>query len=273
LFGNWLRRRIELAGVQSGTQDLERFVASLHGMSDTELATLVVIATAVRVSLRMNGQAPDEAYGLTNFPPKEQAIVQLFVSGLVKKFQTSGRQAYAAGAMVWLHTLRAGSTPELRLLGRRMWGELTRGFPHVSEAIEDMGTVTGDALPPEVASESNFIPPGLEPLGHPEKGMADELRAMTASALTDVKSKWIQFDSTIKLKADVPLSVKMDTFVQPITLFIEKRYPALMHGPPELFWLTIFTAILESGTHAKDEVNAAIGELKKKYGPEAPRPA
>jgi hypothetical protein len=265
MFSNWLKRRVEIASVRSATQDLERFVASLRGMSDLELATLVVIATAVRMSLRMNGQAPDEAYGLTNFPPREQATVQLTVSTLVRKFQTTERPAYASGAMVWLHTLRAGSMPELSLLCRQMWGELSRGFPHVAEAIEDMVASTGNALPPEVAQESLFVPPGLEPAER--KSGADELSAMATAAMTDVKAKWIQFNSTIHLKAGIPLAVKMESFAEPTAAFIGKKYPVLMSGPAEMFWLMIFTAVLETGTHAKDEVNAAIGELKRKFGP------
>lgn len=31
-----------------------------------------------------------------------------------------------------------------------------------------------------------------------------------------------------------------------------------------MFWLILFTAILESGTHPKDEVNAAIADLQQK---------
>lgn len=164
MFGDWLNRQFDVAGVRGSTQDLERFVASLRGMSDAGLARLVVTATAVRVWLRMKGRAPDEAYGLTNFPPKERVGAQLAVSDLGRQFQISGREAYAAGALVWLHTLRASSMPELRTLARQMWGELSRGFPHVAEAIEGMVAAKGNTLPLEVAHESNFIPRGLEPL-------------------------------------------------------------------------------------------------------------
>ena len=94
---------------------------------------------------------------------------------------------------------------------------------------------------------------------------ADELSAQTASALEDVKGKWIYFNETIHLKTDVPLSQKIDFFVQPIQQFFQSKYPLLLLGPSEIFWLTVFTAILESGTHPKEEVNAAIAELKEKY--------
>jgi hypothetical protein len=97
--------------------------------------------------------------------------------------------------------------------------------------------------------------------------MADDLRAMTSAAITDVKAKWIQFDSDIHTKADVPLSSKMGIFIEAIPIFLKKKYPHIFLGTSEMFWLTVFTAILESGTHSKDKVNAAIAELKKTYGP------
>jgi hypothetical protein len=94
---------------------------------------------------------------------------------------------------------------------------------------------------------------------------ADELRGQMARATEDIKAKWIGFHSTMHFKADVPLSLKMDTFITPIQLFFEKKYPVLAAGPAETFWLTTFTAILESGTHPKEQVNAAIAELRAKY--------
>jgi hypothetical protein len=94
---------------------------------------------------------------------------------------------------------------------------------------------------------------------------AEELSALSASALEDVKSKWVYFNQTIHLKADVPLSQKIDFFAQPVQQFFETKYPLLLLGSSEIFWLTVFTAILESGTHPKEEVNSAIAELKSKY--------
>jgi len=97
----------------------------------------------------------------------------------------------------------------------------------------------------------------------PSVSFADELSRLTASASEDVKGKWVQFNQAVHLKAEVPLSQKIDLFVQPVQQFFQNKYPVLLQGPAEIFWLTVFTAILESGTHPKEEVNAAIAELKK----------
>jgi hypothetical protein len=94
---------------------------------------------------------------------------------------------------------------------------------------------------------------------------AEELKRLTAAAREEVKAKWIYFNETIQLNEAVPLSQKIDFFVQPIQEFFKNKYPILLIGPTEIFWLTVFTAILESGTHSKESVNAAIEELRGKY--------
>ena len=94
---------------------------------------------------------------------------------------------------------------------------------------------------------------------------AEELSMLTASALKDVKNKWVYFNQSLQLQAEVPLSEKIDFFAHPVQQFFHTKYPLLLSGSSEIFWLTVFTAILESGTHPKGEVNSAIAELKIKY--------
>lgn len=94
---------------------------------------------------------------------------------------------------------------------------------------------------------------------------ADDLQRITSTATDEIKEKWLKFDETLPFKEGVPLSKKIDLFVQPVQEFISNKYPIVLTGPPDIFWLIIFNAILESGTHPKDEVNLAINELSKKY--------
>jgi hypothetical protein len=64
--------------------------------------------------------------------------------------------------MVWLHTLRCLTTPELRDLGRQMWQELERGFPHTPEALARIEAVTHRASPPGTLPACHFIPQDLD---------------------------------------------------------------------------------------------------------------
>lgn len=94
----------------------------------------------------------------------------------------------------------------------------------------------------------------------------ESLKALSDSALAEVKTKWAGFHQSIHLKSGVPLAAKMDMFSQPLLKLFQDKYPQLLTGGPELFWLTLFTAVLQSGTYPKEEVNRAIAQLKSKYG-------
>ena len=98
-----------------------------------------------------------------------------------------------------------------------------------------------------------------------KRSTTTELENSTSAALEDVKRKWIDFDAALIFKDGVPLSEVIEIFAQPIQEFFQNKYPVILLGPAETFWLIVFTAILESETHPKKEVNAAIEELQEKY--------
>ena len=154
---SWLRRKAQLAIVKGGREDLERFVYSLRGQSGAELGTLLVVAASVRIALRQSGVLPDELVKVT--PDPQQAAAQLAVAQLVRRYQSKDRLEEAAGAMVWLHTMRALSIPELRLLGRQMWRELARGHDHVPASLGALGLLPFSAPGLETAK----IPDDLDP--------------------------------------------------------------------------------------------------------------
>lgn len=95
---------------------------------------------------------------------------------------------------------------------------------------------------------------------------AEELSRLSQAARAEVREKWLQFHHSVHLEAGVPLAQKIDLFAQPLAEFFQQHYPQLLLGGSEIFWLTTFTAILESGTHSKDEVNSAVVQLQAKYG-------
>ena len=98
---------------------------------------------------------------------------------------------------------------------------------------------------------------------------AEELGRLAAAAADETRAKWVHFHQTVHLKAEVPLAEKIDFFAQPLSQFFQSKYPQLLLGGSEMFWLTVFTAVLESGTHPKDQVNAAVAQLQIKYGRKA----
>jgi oligoendopeptidase F len=95
---------------------------------------------------------------------------------------------------------------------------------------------------------------------------AEDLTRLSETACAEVQAKWIQFNETIHLKEDESLAQKIDLFAQPISQFFQTKYPQLLAGGSEIFWLTLFTAVQESGTHSSDQVNAAVATLQGIYG-------
>ena len=165
---NWFKnkRSIRLAQVRDATADLERFNVALKGMSDQELGTVVAMAAALRMELREAGLFPDEALGVGfPLPEDKQDFIRRNIGGLVLDWQKKNHPNTAA-AMVWAHTLRAYHFPEVRLLGRQMWGELERGFPHALAAFSFMESIAGQSPPLGSLLASQFIPIGLEPFKH-----------------------------------------------------------------------------------------------------------
>jgi hypothetical protein len=162
---NWMKtkRSIQLAQVRDATADLERFILALKGMSDQEIGTVVAMAAILRMELREMSMFPDEALGVgMPLPEAKQDFIRRNMSGLALDLQKKG-DPNAGSAMVWAHTLRAYHFPEVRLLGRKMWAELERGFPHTLSAFSFMESISGQQPPLGALPASRFIPVGLEP--------------------------------------------------------------------------------------------------------------
>jgi|HubBroStandDraft_4_1064222.scaffolds.fasta_scaffold158946_3 hypothetical protein len=158
MLGSWIKRKVQLAGIKGAREDLERFVESLRGQSDKEIGAVVAMAAVVRVALRQSGLLPDELLQVTEDP--QQSMAQLAVAKAARRYQGEKRYEEANGAMVWLHSLRALSTPEVRHLGRQMWRQLERGQLHALKVLQDMGIPSLS----DVTAECSRIPGDLDPI-------------------------------------------------------------------------------------------------------------
>jgi hypothetical protein len=161
MIGNWLKRKTQLAVVKSGREDLERFVSSLRGFTDEELGLLVANATIIRLRLIAAGEIPPEVLDSVSSAGDGASFVQLKIANLVRTFQKIDQLSDAAATMVWLHTIRALGIPEIRELGREMWAQLSRGFPHAENALDDIEAITQKELPAEAWEACTFVPDGL----------------------------------------------------------------------------------------------------------------
>ncbi|MDX2511797.1 MAG: hypothetical protein QNK25_07090 [Desulfobacterales bacterium] len=95
--------------------------------------------------------------------------------------------------------------------------------------------------------------------------VADNMKKLADKAREEVRDKWIDHNDTLSLKKEVPLSKRIDTFVLPVSEYFNDKYPILVSDGGEIFWHTVAAGIVESGTHPKNEINAAFEELRGKY--------
>ena len=152
----WLKRRAEISLLKQMNDDLDRFLLGLKGGDNRDVACVVATAAHIR-----NNILRDDGVDLLQ-PLLEESRDPMLAWKMNKLYAQAQKEApdLAAGVAVWVHTLRAANTPELRLKGRMMWAELARGFPFVETQADDFRQVTGYPLKIE-GYEST--PNGLEP--------------------------------------------------------------------------------------------------------------
>jgi len=151
---------MQLPTAEEQRGELQQFVNSLRDLSDSEVGTVLAMAAVMRLSLRKHGLASNELLHVT--PEIDQAKARLAVAEFVRSCQEAKRYNEATGAMVWLHSLRARSTPGLRNLGREMWGELQRG----RRSAPDILFRLLDVPLPDVIEGYWRIPDDLDPARH-----------------------------------------------------------------------------------------------------------
>lgn len=159
---NWLKRKFQLSNIKAVTEDVARFLSILKGSDDREIAMVVAMATIMRIKLRALGRLKDSIFDIGG-NLAEQASAQFFLSQILKECQNNRQFSESSGLMVWLHTLRSFTYPEIRSLGREMWQELLRGFPLVTQTLNTIENELGGKFPSEAYDEYKFIPLGLEP--------------------------------------------------------------------------------------------------------------
>ncbi len=153
----WLSRKLQSWAISKQEAEIGQWLRMLEGMSSDEIASLVIIATHIRHGFEERYQT-DLLDPTLAFAAKPNLAVEL--GRIVRDYQRMNRPSDAAGTMVWLFTVRCGTTLELRTLGRRIWNELRRGFPYVEEAEPVLSAIAGKSL---TIDHYDSVPIGLEP--------------------------------------------------------------------------------------------------------------
>lgn len=135
---------------------MDDFTNKLSVVDAKEIGFVMAIALHWRNQLALEGlDLLKPQVVLVQAPNTKWKILQL-----IRKLQRDGEPSFAAGLMVWLHTLRAVSHLELRGHGRRMWAQLQRGFPHIDAGADSAARVFGKYIATDGAGT---FPYGLTP--------------------------------------------------------------------------------------------------------------
>jgi hypothetical protein len=153
---NWLIQKMDKWATNKQREEMVNFIALLRSMDGSELGHAVAIATHARHKLETTGHHPMDPIVYTSINPG----FPLFLSRVTNEFKKKRQDQDAAAYMIWTHTARAGVRLELRSLGRELWRELSRGFPHVEESAHSFFLLSGIRLNISFAQQ---FPSGLTP--------------------------------------------------------------------------------------------------------------
>jgi len=134
MFKRWLDKKFSKAQ----SDEAQHFLQMLKGAN-----TDVIAETSARAILA--AAVFEERTGNSLFQvafwadEKTSTVVQLAAE--IKKFQREGKPQHAVGFMVWLHTVRAATFPELKAVARQIWDELDRA-PSDHEAFERVDAIS-----------------------------------------------------------------------------------------------------------------------------------
>ena len=137
--------------------EINEYITALRGADDDEVGLALVAAIHFRniYLYRTDIDLFDPALALVSDPG-----LALKFSKEIEECQAENRNIDAVPLLVWAHSLRAIQNPQIRALGREMWGELQRGKKHALKKSEDFELIIGRRVD---LTGLDDVPEGLSP--------------------------------------------------------------------------------------------------------------
>jgi hypothetical protein len=95
--------------------------------------------------------------------------------------------------------------------------------------------------------------------------LAAQLSKQSEMCINQIKGRWLYYNKTFVFKPEVRFSEIIETFSIPMREFVHQSYPMLLVSGEGIFWMMLFSAIQQSGTHDMETLNNAVAEIEKKY--------
>lgn len=153
----WLTGLITGWSERQQAKEMVDFIRRTAAADGEELGLPLAMALDLRNTIRRESNL-DLLYPAAVLQIDPFAILPL--ARKVKQQQAAGDLLSAAATIIWVHTLRAMTSHELRPYGRQLWGELSRGFPHIVAGADQFYAMTRIVL--DITGRGQF-PDGLTP--------------------------------------------------------------------------------------------------------------
>lgn len=150
---NWLEKKFS----KTQNQEALQFLQSLKGAEDSSLDLIAVSAVYWANFYFKKGR---NLYEMDRWLLSEPLFSVEIIKN-IKALQRSGSGSSAVGLHVWLHTARALQYPELRIIGREIWAELSKASVDAGYLCVQVHNQLGVDM---YFSDVNAIPEGLESL-------------------------------------------------------------------------------------------------------------
>ena len=90
---------------------------------------------------------------------------------------------------------------------------------------------------------------------------AEGMLAVAHIAREEIQEKWLSFNDGMPDDKGASLSEKMGLFYPSITNLFDEKYPILVLSGQDVLMPTVTRAIYASGTHPREQVDAAIAQF------------
>jgi hypothetical protein len=156
MFGG-LRAKAHASLVRIQGREMIDCIGRLQSQDSDEVAAILAVAMHYRNSM-LSELKMDLMYPLVAIQQDHRLADRL--NRDLQEVQREKLFSLGSAIIVWLCTIRAAQEPALRSLGRDLWRQLARGFPHVHEAAASLGQISGVTIN---TSHAGRFPDGFAP--------------------------------------------------------------------------------------------------------------
>lgn len=91
---------------------------------------------------------------------------------------------------------------------------------------------------------------------------AEGMLAVLHIAREEIQEKWLSFNDGLTDDKETSLSEKMGLFYASMAKLFDEKYPILLLGDHDVLLPAVARAIYASGTHARNQIDAAIAQFR-----------